>query len=228
MEGPPQYTIAGKTLKDRMEEPQQLAWYAVKVFFNKVFEMEDYLLSLGCVPYVPVQAIRLMGAAHLAAARSLASLAPADSRKRRYIQEGPVIYVRKPLVASLVFVQATSAQMGRIDVALHGQGDPTPCRGFVYRRPEGKKEYEAIPERQMAAFRLVADSGVSGLEFFSSEDLTSYRQGDKVRVMEGPLKGAEGYIRRIRRDRRLLVSIQGIVAVATSYIPPEFLQKIEQ
>jgi transcription antitermination factor NusG len=49
-----------------------------------------------------------------------------------------------------------------------------------------------------------------------------------VRVTEGPLKGAEGYIRRIRKDRRLLVSIEGVVAVATSYIPMSQLMKVEE
>ena len=45
-------------------------------------------------------------------------------------------------------------------------------------------------------------------------------------MKEGPLKGAEGYIKRIRRDRRLLVAIEGFVAVATSFIPPELLEKV--
>jgi transcription antitermination factor NusG len=65
------------------------------------------------------------------------------------------------------------------------------------------------------------------LEFFSDEDMTRYKTGDKVRVLEGPLKGAEGYIKRIRKDRRLLVSIEGFIAVATSFIPPQFLAKAE-
>ena len=47
-----------------------------------------------------------------------------------------------------------------------------------------------------------------------------------VRVTEGPFRGAEGYVKRIRRDRRLLVSIEGIVAVATAFIEPQFLEEI--
>ena len=85
-----------------------------------------------------------------------------------------------------------------------------------------------IPERQMAIFRMVASSGADGLEFFSDESITRYRQGDRVRVKEGPLKGAEGYIKRIRKDRRLLVAIEGFVAVATSYIPPQFLETVPE
>ena len=83
-----------------------------------------------------------------------------------------------------------------------------------------------IPDKQMAMFQLVCSSGAEGLDFFADDDLTRYKAGDKVRVLEGPLKGAEGYIKRIRKDRRLLVSIEGFIAVATSFIPPQFLEKV--
>lgn len=43
-----------------------------------------------------------------------------------------------------------------------------------------------------------------------------------MRVTEGPFKGAEGYIKRIKGNRRLIVSIEGVVAVATTYIPGVF------
>ena len=52
------------------------------------------------------------------------------------------------------------------------------------------------------------------------------RRGDRVRVTEGVFKGAEGYIRRVKGNRRLIVSIEGVVAVATTYIPGCFLEKI--
>ena len=78
----------------------------------------------------------------------------------------------------------------------------------------------------MAMFQLVCSSGTEGLDFFSDEDITRYKSGDKVRVLEGPLKGAEGYIKRIKKDRRLLVAIEGFIAVATMYIPPQFLEKV--
>ena len=78
----------------------------------------------------------------------------------------------------------------------------------------------------MTIFRMVADSGIEGLEFYSREDIVNFRQGARVRVTAGTLKGAEGYIKRIKRDRRLLVAIEGFVAVATSYLPPEMLEII--
>ena len=38
----------------------------------------------------------------------------------------------------------------------------------------------------------------------------------------------EGYIKRIKGNHRLIVAIEGVIAVATSYIPNCFLEKIEK
>ena len=59
-------------------------------------------------------------------------------------------------------------------------------------------------------------------------DRPEYHEGDRVRVTDGPFKGAEGHIRRIRRDRRLVVTIPGIVAVATTYIHPALLKRVTE
>ena len=83
-----------------------------------------------------------------------------------------------------------------------------------------------IPEKEMETFRLVTAAGAGGLQFLGS-DPAVYQQGDKVRVTDGPFKGAEGYIKRIKKDRRLVVTISGVAAIATSFIPPQLLEKIE-
>ena len=79
----------------------------------------------------------------------------------------------------------------------------------------------------MNIFILVTSSGEKGLEYLG-DDRTEFYVGEPVRVIDGPFKGAEGYIRRIKGNRRLVVTIQGICAVATSYIPQCFLQKINK
>ena len=66
------------------------------------------------------------------------------------------------------------------------------------------------------------------MDFFAADEMTRYKTGDRVRVIGGPLKGAEGYIKRIRKDQRLLVCVEGVIAVATSYIPNELLEKITE
>ena len=72
---------------------------------------------------------------------------------------------------------------------------------------------------------MVSSGDQKGLEYFETENPKFY-QGDHVRVIDGVFKGAEGYICRIKKNHRLIVTIHGICAVATSYIPQAFLERI--
>ena len=190
-----------------MEDVPQMKWYALKIFFNKLFDVEEYLAERGIDTYIPIQKVLLKGVAHLLARKRLAK-AP-DQQDHRYIVVGPQIFLRKPLVNSLLFAHCTDEQLQEVEAYL--------------------KERDAnavVKDKEMAAFQLVVDEGSKGLEFFADDDISRYATGDRVRVKEGPLRGTEGYVKRIRRDRRLLVVIEGIIAVATIYIPPQNLEKI--
>jgi len=194
-----------------------LNWYALKVFYRKAFELEAQLNEMDLETYIPVRKVQLKGEEHFRAARRLAT--PDETRHdNQFIQAGPVIFKRVPIVTSLLFVRAPEERIPEIAAVVYG-------KGFIYRSVDGKS-FSVIPDKQMAMFQLVCSSGEKGLEFYSDEDMTRYKSGDKVRVLEGPLKGAEGYIKRIRKDRRLLVAIEGFIAVATSFIPPQFLEKV--
>lgn len=208
-----------------MEEAPQMKWYALKIFFNKAFDVEDYLNARGIDTYIPVQKVLLKGIAHILARKRLAK-AP-EHRDSRYIVEGALIYQRKPLVTSLLFVHCAEEQLSEVDAYMKERDANNNMRGYIYSTYQsGERKLTSIPDKEMACFRLVVDNGSKGLEFFADDDIARYASGDRVRVKEGPLRGAEGYIKRIRRDRRLLVVIEGIVAVATTYIPPQNLEKI--
>ena len=189
----------------------------IKVFYGKVFEIEARLADMDLETYIPVRKDLLKGEDHM---RALRRLATPDDRRRdnQFIQAGPLIYKRVPIVSSLLFVRAPQDRLKEIE-------DSVKEKGFIYKTAD-REDFAVIPDKQMAMFQLVCSSGAEGLDFFADDDLTRYKAGDKVRVLEGPLKGAEGYIKRIRKDRRLLVSIEGFIAVATSFIPPQFLEKV--
>ena len=127
--------------------------------------------------------------------------------------------VRKPVISSLLFFQSTEKQALELQTQLNG-------RVMLYTERENySKKPIAISDKEMNTFILVSSSGEKGLEYFG-EDKMKFRKGEHVRVIDGAFKGAEGYICRIKGDHRLIVSIQGVCAVATSYIPQCFLQKI--
>lgn len=125
----------------------------------------------------------------------------------------------RPVVGSLLFFRATADCAAAIGTRLDS-------RAMLYTRDvDGMKKPAAIPDREMDIFRLVASSGADGLEYMPDGELR-FHTGQRVRVTGGPLAGAEGHITRIRGDRRLVVSVHGICAIATAYIPQCFLEQI--
>lgn len=83
---------------------------------------------------------------------------------------------------------------------------------------------EAIDDKEMNNFMLV--TGASDDLIPLGEVTREFLSGERVRVTAGVFKGAEGVIKRIKGDRRLVVSINCCTAVATCHIRPEFLEKV--
>lgn len=132
---------------------------------------------------------------------------------------GQRIRTKRPVVASLAFFRATENQAAEAGRLLAD-------RAIVYSRiVDGQRRPAPIDDREMQIFRLVISSGSDGLEYVD-ERTERFSSGDRVRVTAGPLAGAEGHIARIRGDRRLVVSVRGVCAVATAYIPQCFLEPI--
>lgn len=171
-----------------------LHWFALKVFYNKVFAIERELIEAGIEPFVPTERV----------ARNIG---------------GKVVFVRRPVISSLVFFRTT--RNGALRFAKQAQG-----RAMLYMQRDGfVLRPHAIPDEEMACFQLVVRTGEAGLTFLEG-DPQRFQRGDRVRVTGGTFAGAEGYICRIKSNRRLVVTIEGLCAVATTYIPQCHLEKV--
>ena len=82
-----------------------------------------------------------------------------------------------------------------------------------------------VPDHQMENFIKVAGTYEEKLIYLNPEP-GDFSQGERVRIIGGPFEGAEGVFVRIKRDRRVLVSVPGLVAVATTYVHPSMIEKI--
>lgn len=127
------------------------------------------------------------------------------------------IKVLVPAIQNLIFVRSTFD-------ALEQYHDTTqlPVR-YLMDRANGTPI--CIPDRQMNSFIAVAghpDEQVIYLE----NDASTLKKGDLVRITGGIFTGAEGYFVRLKGDRRVVVSISGVAAVATTFIHPSLVEKI--
>jgi transcription antitermination factor NusG len=75
----------------------------------------------------------------------------------------------------------------------------------------------------MELFRYIARTAAREIEFVEYEP----NKGDKERITGGVFAGATGYIRRVHGTKRFVVCIEGIAAIATTYIPRQYIEKIE-
>ena len=82
-----------------------------------------------------------------------------------------------------------------------------------------------IPDSQMRSFILVAGTYEESIVYVEPAELQLIK-GQKVRVIGGVFEGAVGEFVRIRRDRRVVVNIEGVMAVATTFIHSSLVEPI--
>lgn len=133
-------------------------------------------------------------------------------------EAGMEFFAPTEVIGSLLFLRCGEEEVQRFAAERWQQA-------WLYRETASRKP-AAIPDREMEVFRFVVTAGHEGLEVLG-DDKPEYHEGDRVVVTDGPFKGAEGHIKRIKRDRRLVVTVRGVVAVATTYIHPSLLRKVE-
>lgn len=123
---------------------------------------------------------------------------------------------RTKYAPGILFMRSTPSYVSRLILSYYG-------RIYFYLNPEHKHP-APIPDREMNNFILV--TSVSDELIPLGEVTPEFLKGDRVRVTGGLFSGAEGVVKRIKGDRRLIVSIDCFTAVATCYIRPEFLEKV--
>lgn len=134
-----------------------------------------------------------------------------------------VIHGRKvrelvPVVHNLLFVHACSDELQRVkSQALYLQ----------YITDSRSHAKIIVPEDQMRRFIAVAGTYSDQLLYFAPGEL-NLKKGVKVRVTGGEFEGQEGVFLKVKgaRDRRVVISIQGVIAVAMVTIHPDLIEPI--
>lgn len=83
-----------------------------------------------------------------------------------------------------------------------------------------------IPDKQMTDFISVAGSIDEQILFLSPQEIT-LKKGDRVRITGGIWKGVEGTFVRLKKGLRVVVLLDGLMAVATAGIHPSLVEKID-
>ena len=124
-----------------------------------------------------------------------------------------------PAIHNLVFVRSTRKQLEEIKEA---KGAILPIR---YIMDCETQQPITIPDVQMRSFIAVAGNCDQQVVYLDPTTI-NLKRGQRVRITGGVFEGVEGEFVRIKDDRRVVVVIQGLMAVATAFIHPSLIEQI--
>ena len=179
-----------------MENNDTIRWYPMRVTYHRELRIKEQLDSLGICNFVPMHY----------------DLADSSDGPRKMLV---------PAIHNLIFVHASQEVLTRLK--MHKK-EFEPMRYMTKTSADGHKELLYVPDRQMEDFMRVASVQDDSIIFLDVKD--SANIGRHVRITAGRFKGVEGVIKRIKKNKYFLIQIDGVAAVAITYVPADCLEPI--
>jgi transcription antitermination factor NusG len=120
----------------------------------------------------------------------------------------------RPVVPCIIFVRTTYP----IALSLPVESGYS----ISYFRNLEMKKIQIIPDKQMEDCMFLFNMSDKTFKVGNA----NLRRGDRVRVVRGPFMGIEGELVRIKGHKRVVVRLEGIFSLVTTYIPQEYLERI--
>lgn len=134
---------------------------------------------------------------------------------------GKMKRVLVPVIPNLVFVRALYSDL---ELFKHKY----PFLRYVTCRIDGANRILKVPDAQMANFIKASSHYEEELTYYTPEEI-QLSKGTRVRVVGGTFNGVEGTLLKVKgkRSKRVVISIDGIMALSIAEIEPEFIQVLK-
>lgn len=181
-------------------------WYVLVVAYRTEQKMQAKLRELGKLEaFVPMR------------------------RTRRRDAQGKFRYDEKVAIHNYIFVHTTYNRLMALKKEYPFDLEYSLLHRDVYE--QGEKIGRApviVPRNQMLNFIAVAGNQKERVQFLDVEKL-DWEAGQRVRIIGGTFAGVEGiYLRTTKKhERRVVVKLDGIAAVATTALPSVLVEPIE-
>lgn len=181
-------------------------WYVLVVAYRTEQKMQAKLRELGKLEaFVPMR------------------------RTRRRDAQGKFRYDEKVAIHNYIFVHTTYNRLMALKKEYPFDLEYSLLHRDVYE--EGERIGRApvvVPRNQMLNFIAVAGNQKERVQFLDVEKL-DWEAGQRVRIIGGTFAGVEGiYLRTTKKhERRVVVKLDGIAAVATTALPSVLVEPIE-
>lgn len=200
-------------------------WFFMRCAYGKEQIAREFLQNEGIECFLPTQDVQRL--------QRERKLDPETHRTAVDPKTREPIYIKRrrhrveSLIPNSIFVHSTRQVLARYI----GQYPLTFFHHFYCKdigedgRPAGTgRKPIIVPDSQMEQFRIWAEANARD-KYYRSQNYT-FQKGEMVRVLNGNFEGFIGQVVRIKGQKRIGINIQGVGFIATSYIPPDRLEKI--
>lgn len=223
-------------------------WYALKVFNNRLLQMQETIQkeaegngnnennASNVETYIAMtevdRALPQKPGKNTLVSYSGEQMAKNLSSKRDIIRiankKQAVVTYKKPLVPSLMFIHCTESFLKTLK---HNHLSEF----SYYTRFSNSNTEDKLTKQQHKVPAIIPDDQMQTFIWLTTEDHEiSYlgepkdiKLGDRVKVTEGPFKGFIGNIKRIKKDRKFIITIGSIAAFTIGGITHKMVEKIE-
>ncbi len=173
-----------------------LQWFPMRVTYHRELKIKACLDSLGIENFIPM---------HYEIVDSK------EGRKRMLV----------PAIHNLIFVRSTQEQLTSLKTT-RKEFEPMRYMVRTARDGNGTNEILRVADREMENFMRVASVLDDRVLYLDYKDYIG-KEGKRVRINEGTFAGVEGVIKRIKKNKHVVVQIEGVSAVAIAFVPSSYL-----
>ena len=181
-----------------MSSDFKLQWYPLRVTYNRELQIKQEFDRLGITSYIPMKI---------------------DLQGEKDLQKAVLV----PAIHNLIFAHTTQETLTKLKMENKAF---EPLRYMMRPQSDGKTKVLTIPENQMNNFMKVASVQDSSIRYLDCSEYVS-DIGKKVRLTAGQFKDVVGVIKRIKKNKYFVVQIEGVAAIAITYIPKQFIEEVD-
>lgn len=183
-----------------MEMTDELHWFPMRVTYGREMAVKAFLDELGVENYVPM-------------------------RYEVEDEKHPRRQVQRPAVRNLIFLHATQSRITELKMTKREMAAVRYMMRPSYDEKNNQvgNDIMTVPDKQMEDFIRVASIEDNRVFYVENLDFAG-KPGQRVKVVEGDFAGVEGVIKRIKKNKCVVVQIEHVAAVAIAFIPSSFLE----
>lgn len=177
-------------------------WYALRCTYGREKQAYEYIINNKGTAYYPQRTVIKI-----------------INGKRTTIEES---YLPNILFAYGTFDEIKTFVYNNVHEATK------PLRFYYRHLHEGTRiirEPIIVPDSQMESLRIICASETKDIILVPS-DVHKFEEGQLVRIIDGRFNGVVGKVARYHGQQRVAVIIDGLMTIATAYIPSVFLERI--